>query len=99
MAIVIPQWYDRPRHVTLKIDSERAKKDPIGGDVVIFLLTGVIEPVLVPLHVVDFGNSTVMAAAVGESGDSVIVTFSPTSSGTSTFSIDRTILETTLLVE
>lgn len=85
MKVQRPQWYRNPEAVVIHIDRDRVVRSPLGNEVSIALdIEGEACTVVVPADALDDDECIVHATKVGEVGNFVLLSFPPTSLGTST---------------
>lgn len=98
MQISKPIWYSDPKEVVLSVDPDKVKISPLGNEVVIVIeIEGDLRRVTVPARAFDKKRRTVVAAKVGEMGSSVLLSFPPGSSGTTTLAIPKSLIESLLV--
>ena len=98
MQISKPVWYSNPKEVVLSVDPDKVKISPLGNEVVIVIeFDGDSRTATVPARAFDQKNGTVVAAEVGEMGSSVLLSFPPGSSGTTTWAIPKTLIKSLLV--
>ncbi|MEE9285572.1 MAG: hypothetical protein V3V35_07580 [Dehalococcoidia bacterium] len=98
MQISKPVWYANPKEVVLSVDPDKVKISPLGNEVVIVIeIDGDLRRATVPAKAFDQKRRTVVAAEVGEMGSSVLVSFPPGSSGTTTWAIPKSLIESLLV--
>lgn len=85
-----PQWYDQPIPVNVHVPADRIKMSPLGNEISIILeVDGERCNVIVPATALDKYQLTIPAIQVGEVENKVILSFPPTSLGTSTCSVPK----------
>ena len=88
MGIKKPNWRDKPRLISIRVDPSRIKRSPLGNELSVVLGNGESEHrVIVPSDALDEDTWTIRAAEVGDSGGFVMVTFPSTTMGTATWSV------------
>jgi len=95
-----PEWYDQPKPVSIHVPADRIKMSPLGNEVSITLeIDGEKCNVIVPAIALDKHHLTIPAIQVGEIENKVILSFPPTSLGTSTCSIPKSQIHSLLAQE
>ena len=97
MNISQPKWFDHPEQVKLKVSENSITVSPLGNEYSIHLVGYLTDSAIVPSHAVDITALTVTASKVGEIGDSYIVALPASSTGTTTFSVEKSAFTSTLL--
>ena len=97
MNISQPNWYATPEQVKLRVLEDSIIESPLGNEYSIHLVDYLNDSAIVPSHAVDMAALTVTASKVGEIGDSYIVTLPASSTGTTTFSVEKTAFASKLL--
>ena len=90
MKIKKPEWYSSPKQIAVSIDVSRVKKNLIGNEVIVFARIGENDRnALVPNEAFNQEKGVVYAAEVGEMGDSVLLSFPASSTGTAIWAVPK----------
>ena len=85
-----PTWHQTPRSIWIRVDPSKVTKSPLGNEVSIrALIGGSARTAVVPMGALDETSWTVEAAEVGEIGNAILISFAPTSMGTTTWPIPK----------
>ena len=97
MKILQPDWYSTPEQVKLRVREHSVIESPLGNEYSIHLIDYLSDSAVVPRHAVDITTLTVTASKVGEIGENFIVTLPASSTGTTTFSVEKSAFTSKLL--
>ena len=94
MAIAKPEWRTNPEMVSISVRKDQIRRSPLGNEIVINRdIDGESKTAVVPAHAFNETTGKVVAAIVGDAGDSVLLSFPPSSSGTSTWVVSKSLIE------
>jgi hypothetical protein len=95
-----PMWFEQPKLSYIYINQDQIIKSPLGNEVSITLNVGSENcNVVIPLSALDEKRLTIPALQVGEINNSIILSFPPTSLGTSTCNVPKSQFEAWLAKE
>ena len=94
MTIAKPEWRTEPQKVSVRVDVEQVKRSPLGNEVIIYQdMGGDKKSAVIPSKAFDEESGTVVAAIVGDIGESVLLSFPTSSAGTSTWVVPKDLIQ------
>lgn len=92
-----PVWYEKAEQILIRVEKDKIRKSPLGNEIsVSFYIEDHHCIVTIPSEVLDEHKFTIPAVKVGEFGSNVLLSFPPTSLGTSTCSVPKSKVHTLL---